>query len=308
MTFKRFKSAITYKCDLPLSSQLQQHLEQHQFSELTTHEYMRSGFVQVPGTDYLVFRFPSGLAFTLRIDEKIVPASIVAQEANKRINEIEADQDKRLPKKQRNEIKEQAYMEMVAVALVSSKLITCYYHIKDRLLVVPTSSQKVSDLVTARLIKAIGTIRAESICVDSFSQGLTPKVEQFMNGAYTFDKFNVCGSIKLKNEESKNAFSFNVSEIELAQDGVLEAISVGAKVTEIELSNDDMHFKITNKFNIKGIGYIDDGQEPPEYSDSMEELTHESSVQLELFSAAMNDLIELFEYKEPTKPEVKSEQ
>jgi recombination associated protein RdgC len=266
------------------------------FSELGSLEFSRAGFEE-NSRGLFVTKFETGVAFTVRYDEKIIPASVTNAEAKKRIAEKETTEDRRVAKKERNEIREQVFTEFLAKALTATKRLTCFYRREDRLLVIPTGSKKLANIVVSKLLKVIGSIRFESIHVTEEKHGLTKKLSDYLDGEYIFYHFSVGGRCKLKTDD-KLKFAFDLDDLGNAKDGIQEAISSGAKIKEIGLFNDDIDFRIDDDFVIKGIHFIDDGSEPQEFEDYEDAWAHEAGTQLLLFANAFNKLVELFQYDE----------
>lgn len=296
---KLIKSAITYSASLPALDLLEKHLSENQFSELNTLDYSGSGFIYAPHNSQFITQLETGdLAFTLRFDEKIVPASVTTAEAKKIIAKREEEENRRLPAKERSAIRDEVFFELVAKALIKSIQITCFYNPETNLLIVPTNSKKLADIVTSKLLKSLGSIKAQTIYVTDASHGLTVKIEGYLNTNYRFDNFNVEGCLKLKADE-KRAQSFKGDDLFIHKEGILEAIAAGSKIVEIELSNDDLSFKVTSDFKIKSISFIEKNTEEQDFDSPLDCWKHEASVQILMFSNAHVHLTALFEYKAP---------
>jgi recombination associated protein RdgC len=297
---KLLKAAITYKCNLPGVAALETHLQENPFQELMALDFGRAGFVPNPHDARFVTPLTGtkDYAFTVRYDEKIIPSNVVNKEVTKRVLAIEEQEQRKVPKKERAGIKDEVYVEMLGRALIKSVEITCFYRPDDRLLIVPTASKKLADIVISRLLKSVGSIKAETIYVTEAKQGLTTKLEGHFNDHYEFQDFNIEGDCKLKAPEG-NAFSVKLDDINLAKGGILEAIGQGAKVVELGLSNDDMYFRINSDFVIKGIAFIAEPAEQPEFDNQLDYWLHEATAQVLLFAATHKNLLTLFEYKEP---------
>jgi len=291
------KNAITYKAELPARLPMEDHLSLNSFKELGKETFSSSGFEPMFSGAF-VKKFEGGYAFNLRYDEKILPASVLNDELKKRVKTIETEELRDVDKKERKVIAEEIYTEFIHAALIKSKNITCFYLTGESLLIIPTVSKKLADIVTSRLIKAVVSIKASTIYVSSMSHGLTSKVQAYLHGDESiFKDFEVTGVCKLKGDEGLSR-SFVPDDITDAKDGIIEAINQGLRVTEIGLKNDSMSFKLNADFQIKGIRFLAENEE--EYENPEEEFEQESAIQTFLFSNANNALMEMFEYKEPS--------
>lgn len=299
------KSAIVYNCNLPKADDFEELLSQHQFVEIGELEFSRGGFVEAPFNSKFVtiLADKASFAFKLRYDEKIIPASVVNAESKKEIAKREETEDRRLPKKERQVIRDEVFSSLLTKALTKTVEITCLYMAEDNLLIVPTTSKKLADIVTGRLIKAIGSIKAKTIYIDGIKQSFTAKLSSYIDGDdHAFSGFEVGCQCKLKGDDSRSA-SFRQDSLTESKDGIKEAIDMGFKVVEISLSNDDIEFKIDNNFTFKGICFSAEIDPDAEFEDPLEEWVHEATVQAIMFNSAINDITKLFEYKAPAEKE-----
>lgn len=296
----KIKNAIIYNAQLPISIALESHLNEFTFVAPTSQEAWSAGFEPI-FDDCLVETFAGGFAFKLRYDEKIIPASVVTDMANTRIAEVELREDRRLPGKERARIRDEVLFELLPRALVQTKRITCFYRPEKNLLIVPTTSRKLADIVTSRLIKAVGSIKATTIYISDIKSGLTAKLRDYIEGNQeSFVDFTVGGRVKLKDEETKKTAQFRLDEITEAKDGIIESIESGARVVELELCTDDSWFRIDEKFTLKGIELISESEEI-DFESELEHFQHEASVQTLFVADVVNKLCSLFEYKEPAQ-------
>lgn len=298
----KIKNAMTYNAQLPAAQALEDHLKQFAFKEPLSLDLYSAGFEPVLH-DKLVETFPGGLAFKLRYDEKIIPASVTTELAKKRIEEIEKAEDRRLPGKERNRIRDEIVNELLPKALCQTKRITCLYRIDDHYLIVPTTSKKLADIVTTRLIKAVGSIKATTIYISDIKSGLTGKLHDYIGDCaegneHAFSDFSVGGVVKLKHEEGGKTAQFKLDEVKEAKNGIIEAIRSGARVVELELCTDVVEFRINADFVLKGIDFLAEPNES-EFDSEIDHFRHEASVQSLMLSDVIKKLCTVFEYKEP---------
>ncbi|WP_446807988.1 recombination-associated protein RdgC [Methylomonas sp. 2BW1-5-20] len=298
------KNAITYKCDLPAAATLDKHLAEHPFRELGEAEFSIAGFVPVKDDRY-VFPFPDGYCFRLRFDEKILPNTVIKQETNRRVAEIEAERGGKTPIREWLRIRDDVYNDLVKKALIQTRHITAFYRPKDRLLVANTASKSLADVLSNRLVHAVGSIKATTIYISGISNGLTSKLHSYLNGSEGLAGFEIGGVCKLKGEKG-TAISVKAHEIHESKDGLLEALMQGYKVTELEIGNDDVHFRLNEKFIKKGIFF--NFKEEDEYNgdDDIDQFQHDASCEMLWLANACQQLLTLFEYKEPVADQEKA--
>jgi recombination associated protein RdgC len=295
---KLIPAATLYKCELPYGKNLGIILEENRFVDLSSIEAERAGF-EVMFNESFIAVFEGGYAFKVRYDEKILPNSVVVSAANKRIAELEALQSRKLGKKERKEIKDEEYFTLVQKALVSTKMITCFYITEEKLLIVPTASKKLADIVMVRLLKAVGAIKATTLYVDGIKNSTTSKLLAYLEeDTNLFGDFDVSGHVKLKGLSGASQLTVKETDLSDAKDALLEALNKGSQVEEIGLENKDVFFRLSSDFRIRGVEFLSepDGEDS---EDELREFSVTASIQTMLFVNMSNMLLKLFEYKEP---------
>ena len=172
------KAASIYKAEVPSADALEVHLAENTFAEMSDLSVRSVGFVP-PSEGGLVTEFPGGLAFRVRIDEKIIPASAVQKEVSKRADSLQDLTGRKPGKKERAEIKDQVYFDFARTAFTRTTCVTCFYERDSGFLIVPTTSTRVSSIVTSALVGAVGSVKTETINVSSVivtSCGASPDV------------------------------------------------------------------------------------------------------------------------------------
>lgn len=301
---KLIKSARVYRLVLPSAQELAGRLAEMPFAEMGEWDFSTHGFISPSGFDDLVVPFEGGFAFAVRYDEKIVPASVTNAEANKIIAERESNEGRRIGRKERREIREQAFSSLCRKALVRPAVITCFYRQGDNLLIVPTTGRKLSDIVTGALLKVVGAIKASTIYVAEAKGGLTTRLTSYLDGDMSaFDQFSVGGTCKLKNHDSKTV-AVKLETLGEATQGLSEFIANGAQVAEISLSFGGVDFRLASDFTIKGVAFTEEIEDADSYESEREFRLYESAVRTLQFSEVVNELCALLDYKEPVSDDV----
>ena len=160
-----FKNARVYRLSAPLSTDLavwEQALAEFKFSPLTAQEMVRSGFSfplhqsikqychQVDG---LVF-------FAVKRQEKILPAAVINEEMQPRLDAMEQEKGRPLSRKEKQALKEELQQSLLPRAFSRSSLTQGYYDAQNQWLVINTSSASKAEDVLALLRKALGSLPA----------------------------------------------------------------------------------------------------------------------------------------------------
>lgn len=296
---KLIKNAIIYSAELPAIEALRAHLEKARFKEMLSLDWAAKGFVEIPATGELVSTFAGGLAFAVRYDTKILPASVIRNETNKRVKAIEDADGRKVGRKDRLAIRDQVTDDLLPRALHKTAVVTCFYSPEKKHLIVPVSSKPLADVVTSELVHAIGSIKTTTINVSDVKLGLTTKVKQWLeddaSGAFGYD-FVPAGRVKLVGEGE--SVSFDMSTLERAQDGINDALSKNFQASELGMIfKESTSFRLTHEFRLKGLYF---SYEPTEDAEDVRSAWEfDASIQLLELTKIIDSLCDLLGYKEP---------
>lgn len=289
------KNAIVYKAELPESiDALSEHLAEKPFTEPLELELASAGFVPPRDGYGLVIPFSGGLAFAVRIDSKIIPASAVSAEVNKRAKRIEQQESRKVGKKQRAEIKEQVLSDFCRKALIKTAVVTCYYHRDTGYLVVPATSKLLADRIVTLLIDAVGSVKTETIHVSDVKQGLTTRLSAWLEtdgDGKEFEGFEPCEEVALA--AGGQRLSLKVENLRGGRDGLKEAVGKGFGVKSLRLETaTGCSFRLTDEFQLKGI-YV-----PTDIEADESGFEQDAAFELLNVAAVVTELSAMFAYKE----------
>lgn len=160
-----FKNARVYRLSAPLSTDLavwETALAEFKFSPLTAQELVRSGFSfplhqsikqYCHALDALVF-------FAVKRQEKILPAAVINEEMQPRLDALEQEKGRPLSRKEKQALKEELQLSLLPRAFSRSSLTQGYYDAQNQWLVINTSSASKAEDILALLRKALGSLPA----------------------------------------------------------------------------------------------------------------------------------------------------
>lgn len=296
---KLITNAHVYKAELPSAAIVAGHLAELPFTPITPTQMSCAGFVPCPVSNELVTTFEGGFAFTVRYDEKILPASIINAALKERIACIEMDNDCKLKKAERDALRDLVTFELCQKALAKKTVVTAFYYPADRLLIVPVAGKRIAGLVTSLLIQAVGSVKTETIHVSEIKHGLTTRLRSVIEGQIdAFDGFKLGDSVALKVNGDK--ITYAIADFDTAKAGVLEALDRNFQVERIGLVHGDVDFKLTHDFYFRSISFDTEiEREEAEANDMDFVWRQEAASQVLQFAAVVNQLCVLFAYKEP---------
>ncbi len=158
-----FKNIIFYRFTKPFtlsSDELETALNTAAFSPCGSHEAFRLGWsaplgrhgtqkVHVTGSSWMI---------SLKKEERVLPATVIKEEVDERVADIEEQQMRKVTRKEKDEIKEQVTHELLPKAFTRTKTQYAYLSPAQGFLVVNVSSPKAADELTSFLRKTIGSL------------------------------------------------------------------------------------------------------------------------------------------------------
>ncbi len=300
---KPLRSATVFRIQLPALEALEKHLAEKPFVEPTASDIYTAGFVPTPtlSEGELVTSVPGVQVFCLRMDEKVVPGGVVLAEVQKRVDEIEEQLGYRVGRKQRKEIKESVLADLYARALIRTTYTPAFYSPDSQLLVVPTTSTRVCDILTGRVIEAVGAVESRTIHIAELKGGLTTRLSGYLDGdEEAFAPFELQSAVWLEGSEGQKIVYQLSGDLSRAREGIQEALAAGCSVAAVELSHTACQFRLTSGFKFKGIDVGgEDGSQG--FDTELDKTRHEVSAQLFAFTEALKAMLITFGYKEAAK-------
>jgi recombination associated protein RdgC len=303
-----FKNAVTFSADLPSRDLMLTHLAEIPFAPIGEVMLSRAGFILNGTTGELVTPIEGGYAFSVRLDEKLLPKAAVTRAVADAIqayaddNELDiADLDEDLI----GLLTEQTMTKLIANALIKTSIVHCFYSEAAQFLIVPTTSKPLAQTVMSLLIKAVGSVKTSTIHVSNIKGGLTTRLKNYFGedgepgDESAFDGFELGTSclLKYKNDKAK----FDMGDLTIARAGLIEALEADMEVELMELIHHDVAFKLTHDFKLRGIQFLaeltEEEAEKLDGADSAFAWRLTAATQLLQVVALIDAICTLFEYK-----------
>jgi len=158
-----FKNARLFRFTKPMNitaDQLEESLSADAFKSCGPQESSRLGWVSPLGKhgEQLVHAADGCYLICLQKQEKILPGSVVSEVVDERVEAIEAEQQRKVRRKEKVEIKDQVTLELLPKAFTRNKRTYAYLSMKDRIMVVDAGSAKVAEDCASALRKSLGSL------------------------------------------------------------------------------------------------------------------------------------------------------
>lgn len=158
-----FKNLAVYRFTEPFTlnpDELQHKLAQQRFKSCGSHDEFSFGWTSPVGKNSDALLHAANGCFMLcgKKEEKVVPSSVVNEMLQERIDELEAQEMRRLSAKERSRIKDELIFELLPRAFCFSKKTYAYIDSAGGWLVVDAASAKKAEDLLSQLRKCVGTL------------------------------------------------------------------------------------------------------------------------------------------------------
>ena len=142
---------------------LGQQLADHAFREVMAGEQQSKGWVSPQGEEDLplVHAANGFMLLCLRVQEKMVPATVVREILAERISLLEEREGRKVYKKEKERLKDEIFYELLGRAFSRNHRIYGCIDLVDGNLWVDTASSKKAELFTTELRRALGTLKIQ---------------------------------------------------------------------------------------------------------------------------------------------------
>ena len=229
-------------------------LEEHKFTPCSTSQATSMGWVSPIAKDAPISHETNGfIMVAFQIQEKIVPASVIKDILDEKVEEIELRESRKVKKKEKDALKEEIYQSLLPKAFTRDTVIHAYIDTVKGWLVVNASSSKKAEVLTVNLRKALGSLKIKMPDLIPVSLLLThwiktneyPQELTIEDQCVLQDTHDGGGVIRCQRQ---NLFT----------DDILSLIESGREVTQLALSwQDELSFVINDEFMIKSLKFLE---------------------------------------------------
>ena len=259
-----FRNARVFRFTKPFeitAEALEEKLQEDAFKPCGPQETSRQGWVSPMGkhSDLLVHSAGGYHLIALRKEEKLLPASVIKELVDGKAEMIEAEQHRKVRRKEKDELKEEVTLEMLPRAFSKNRRCYAYLAPADGVLVVDAGSSKQAEDLASTLRKSLGSLPVRP-----------PAVEQAP--AFTFtgwlnESIDLPVSIELGTEcelkdTSEDGGVVRCKGLDLQGDEIRSHLDAGMQVTKLSVTWDDnLSFVLDEELGIRRLKFGDTLQE-----------------------------------------------
>ncbi|WP_339804506.1 recombination-associated protein RdgC [uncultured Marinobacter sp.] len=259
-----FRNARVFRFTKPFditAEQLETQLQADAFKPCGPQELVRHGWVPPLGKhgQQLVHSAGGYHLVALRKEEKLLPGPVIKELVEEKAEMIEAEQGRKVRRKEKDELKEQVLLEMLPQAFSRNRRSFAYLAPQDGIMVVDAGSAKQAEDLASALRKSLGSLPVRP-----------PVLEQAP--AFTFtgwlnESIDLPSAITLGTEcelkdPSEDGGVVRCKGMDLMADEIRNHLETGMQVTKLAVTWDDsLSFVLDEEFGIRRLKFGDTLQE-----------------------------------------------
>lgn len=254
-----FKNALVYRIDHwepPTQAEIAERLERGRFAECAPSQPQSMGWVEPRGQAHsaLLESVAGQLILQQCTESRPVPAGVVRQQLQARLDRIEAETGRRPRGKAQREIKEQIIHDLLPRAFPKRASAPIWLDLEARLLVIGVTTTKKADAIITQLVELFGGLRLSPL-----QTALAPAtaMANWLIAQEAPPGFSVDRECELKQPDSeKAAVRYARHTLDIAEVG--EHIRQGKLPTRLAMTwNGRVSFVLTETLALKKIELLD---------------------------------------------------
>ncbi|NNF15121.1 MAG: recombination-associated protein RdgC [Gammaproteobacteria bacterium] len=237
------------------SESLAEQLEQHPFRPCSSVDFSRSGWVSPLGnlSDQLVHSVGQYHLFCARRQEKIMPAAAVNELVEEKVQAFEAQQARKIYRKEKLRLKDDVLHSLLPQALTRSAYTFAYIDNSNKYLVIDTTSAARADDFMDALRASMGELAVVPLaCHGDAAQVMTRWIK-----SRTPTGFELDDECELTNEREKRN-TVKCKNQDLGGDEIRTHLNAGKRVTQLALAwRNAIRFILTDDFTLRRVKFED---------------------------------------------------
>lgn len=247
----RLKSALNVA-----EAELTQQLSAYRFMPCGSQDQQKTGWISPLGEndDSLVHISNGQILLCLGKEEKILPATVIKQTLNARINEIESQQQRTLKKTERETLKDEVIHSLLPRAFSKTSKIWLWIDTTAEYIYVDSASAKKAEECLALLRKSLGSLPVIPLTL------ITPielSLTEWVRKGAAPSSFTLLDEAELKSGLEEGGIIRCKKQL-LVCDEIAHHIESGKRVTQLALDwREQIHFILNDEGSLKRIKFSD---------------------------------------------------
>ncbi len=255
-----FRNLLVYRLtqDLPfVADELQAALAAKPARPCASQELTTYGFVAPFGKGEdapLVHVSQDFILIAARKEDRILPGSVVRDALKEKVDEIEAEQMRKVYKKERDQIKDEIIQAFLPRAFIRRSTTYAAIAPKQGLILVNSASPKRAEDLLSTLREALGSLPVRPLTV---KMAPTAVLTEWVKTQQAADHFTVLDECELRDPQEDGGI-IRCKRQDLTSDEIQLHLSTGKQVTQLSLAwQDKLSFVLDEKMIVKRLRFED---------------------------------------------------
>lgn len=247
---------------LPEADTLANKLNSSEFAPITGLDWFSEGFAAPHGfSPELLFPADFTWLVSLKRSDKVLPASVIREFLDEKVAEIQENENRKIGKKEKNELKEQITDDLLPRAFTRSSRLYALCDTRHGFLFVNHASANKAENMVVKLREALGGLEAK---LPHTKQSPSALMTEWLAAGAAAGGFELDSDCELRG--SGDVVSVvKVAKQDLTADEVTQHLKTGKTVSQMGLVwREQIAFILTADFTFKRIQYLDVLQEQAE--------------------------------------------
>lgn len=247
---------------LPEADTLADKLNSSEFAPITGLDWFSEGFATPHGfSPELLFPADFTWLVSLKRSDKVLPASVIREFLDEKVAEIQENENRKIGKKEKNELKEQITDDLLPRAFTRSSRLYALCDTRHGFLFVNHASANKAENMVVKLREALGGLEAK---LPHTKQSPSALMTEWLAAGAAAGGFELDSDCELRG--SGDVVSVvKVAKQDLTADEVTQHLKTGKTVSQMGLVwREQIAFILTADFTFKRIQYLDVLQEQAE--------------------------------------------
>lgn len=235
------------------SDSLEQALAIKPFRSCSSTEESTAGWVSPSNSALLVHNQGNHWLIKLKIEEKILPASVVREQLTEEIEALEAAENRRIGRKERKDLTDEVRLSLLPKAFTRSRYVWVWLDGKNNRIMLDTTTDKQAELALNLLREGLGSLPVIPLNTQLSSvQVMTDWVaKQPPQGIELLD------SCELRDAEDDKSI-MRCQGQDLASSDIQQLLAAGNRVTQLGLNwQEQLSFTLTDTLMLKSLKFAE---------------------------------------------------
>lgn len=250
------------------------------------------GFVPPIKGEHAMTHVVDGLAICVYQEiTRVLPGPVVAEEVAERVEALEAREKRKVSRREKADLREQAHFELLPRAFTRSRRTTFLVDLRASRIWVDTSSENGAETVVAALREALGTL---PVTRPAPTIGVAEELSRWVAEAGSLPNGFEIGDRCLLEATDETKSSLRITAMDLHQEEIRAHLASGMRATRLNVAVDDaLEFDVDENLDLKRVRALDliqDDLDSVDGEDAVAELTARIALQGEALRGVLERL------------------